>query len=117
MKKEAIYIFKYRGVSATVNVFVDPVEKRRYWSSSSYILPLNNPLNYTGTGAEEVQTYEPEIVHEEQLPDFASYQRNMAQVLFKLPDVEAYAVGSYSELSEGPGPTIPEFSVTLIDKL
>ncbi|WCS69438.1 hypothetical protein Goe24_00590 [Bacillus phage vB_BsuM-Goe24] len=117
MKKEVIYVFKYRGVSRTVNVFVDPIENRRYWSSSSYIQPLNNPLNYTGTGAEEVQTYEPEIVHEELLPDFASYQRNMAQVLFKLPDVEAYAVGSYSELSEDSEPVIRELSVVLIDKL
>ncbi|QPX71618.1 hypothetical protein [Bacillus phage SP8] len=115
VKKEAVYSFSYNGKTETVHAFVDPIENRRYWDTTGKI-PLRYPLNYKGTGTNETKTIVPEIVFEQKLEDFSYYQKNCVSILYYLPDVEAYAVGYYSELTEDDSFS-KEFSIQLLDKL
>ncbi|QMV48365.1 hypothetical protein [Bacillus phage SPO1L3] len=115
IKKEAVYPFSYNGKSVTVHAFVDPIEKRRYWDTTGKTL-LRYPLNYKGTGVEETQTIMPEVVFEQKLEDFSYFQKNCANILYYLPDVEAYAIGYYSELTEDESFS-KELSIQLLDKL
>lgn len=115
IRKEAVYPFSYNGKTENVHAFVDLVENRRYWDTTDKI-PLRYPLNYKGTGVSEPQTIVPEVVFEQKLEDFSSYQKNCVSILYYLPDVEAYAIGYYSELTED-GSFSKELSIQLLDKL
>lgn len=123
MIKEAEYIFRYdRYIRAetVINSFVDPVENRRFWNKPDrgLDLPMENALNYRGTGTSEIQTIYPKIVHEELLPDLSREERNFANLLYYLPDVDAYATARYFELYETPDyPPQVYFEVKLLDKL
>lgn len=123
MIQEAEYIFRYdryTGAEAVIKAFVDPIENRRFWDKSGrgIDLPMENALNYRGTGTAEIQTIYPKIVHEELLPDFSPHERNFANLLYYLPDVDAYATARYSELYEIPDyPPQVYFEVKLLDKL
>lgn len=116
MQKEAIYVFNYNGQTVTVDAYVDPVENRRYYG------PVGNPyrdtVNYRGTGVTETQTIVAELKSDIYIPDAPAYSKNTHALVYYLPDVDAYAVGNYFELSEGDLETlIPDLTITLLDKI
>lgn len=125
MFQEVKYIFKYdkfMPVESTVHVYVDPVENRRYWfEQDSYLKnfrdPLRNPLNYKGTGVKETQVIYPEIVYEMEINRDGVVNDNIHRIIYYLPDVDAYAVASYSERQEGDEPKTAGLGVRLLDKL
>lgn len=116
MKQEATYIFEYSGKQETVYAFVDPIENRRYWDTAEMTLPVEHALNYKGVGNEEVQTFYPEIVYEEENTNMGRGYEKFVSLIFHLPDVDAYAVGTYSILNEADERFV-NFEVRLLDKL
>lgn len=116
MQKEAIYVFNYNGQTVTADVYVDPVEKRRYRGYPGN--PFYAPLNYKGTGVVAEQPIVAELVSDTPVTDAPAYSRNTHALIFYLPDVEAYAKGLYFELNEGDSESLnPDFTVELLDKL
>lgn len=127
MLQEAKYVFKYdKGpvpIEEKVHAFVDPVEGRRWWEQEyesryfPYVPTPRHPLNYKGTGVSDTQVIEANIVFEEHMP--TQFDTNTSIfILYYLPDVDAYAEGSYFYGSED-GPEYPphtSMTITLLDK-
>jgi hypothetical protein len=114
--KEATYVFQYNGEEFVVNAFVDPIENRRYVGGQEISAEVpGTPLNYIGTG-EEHNVFYPAIVNETEPFDYNPWQRQNVIVTYKLPDVDAYAIGRFGVLEEA-GSQMNEFRVQLIDKI
>lgn len=111
--KEASYVFKHRDKEYTIHCYVDLVENRRHFNNLD--LPvLSNPLNYKGTG-NAYETFElvPLVIYNEVPNRYRGFDQ---EVVFYLPDVDAYAIGYFSEMEEG-YERYSTFSVKLLNKL
>lgn len=118
MQKEAIYVFNYNGKTVEADIYVDPIEHRRYRGYQGN--PFQVALNYRGTGATETQTIVAELVKDIPVPDAPSYSLNTHALIFYLPDVDAYAKGLYYELNEGDSDGTaphPQLTIELLNKI
>lgn len=128
LTKEATYLFEYKGLTKSVDVYVDSVEGRRYLTkdvtgSVNYDARTGADLNYKGTG-NPYSEIKAELISETDLTDskdFGYKSFEYHRLMFLLPDVNAYAVGSYDffdPMGAGdPNDFITELSIRLLDKI
>ncbi|MFJ8247306.1 hypothetical protein [Peribacillus asahii] len=117
LTKEVTYVFDFEGFTNKVDVFVDNVENRRYENSDP--LSLGSEMNYQGTG-NPYQEIQAELLSSTEVQDTPPWLLKQVRLFYRLPDVNAYAVGEYREEAgelEDEGTVMKSLSVRLIDKL